>query len=992
MSSPGSARTLRGTFPLHQPFVGRTQEQQQLRDALDSALAGDGRVALIAGEPGIGKSALAHKLLAEVDPDTALVLTARCSNWEGSPPYWPWICMLRQYMSVQEDEPVLEVIARAGPHLVQILPELTERGLKPVPHHTDPDRARFELCESINGVLRAVATTRLLVLFIDDLHWADSASLSLLQYLLQQISNTRILAMATYRPHEAGREQALVETLAAVSHEPGNVRIELAGLSRKHILELWTQSTPDHPGDGLLDDIVARTGGNPFFATELLRMLTPESGASSLPSRVPESVRDVVRDRVSKMPSDLKGVIEMASGIGREFGLPLLARVADRSPAEVANALYEAVLAGLIEEGRDGPYRFRHDLVRESVYADLTPGRRMYLHARIGESLESGPGGMSDHTVPDLAYHFGVAAPLGFAAKAAGYAIAAAELANRIHAWETSIEHYQRAIAMLDLNDSRTDAQYIDVLTALANAQTLAGEGREQAMLSGVAPDAMHTYRRVIEIARAANLPEHFARAVLGLAGPDLSVPQARSEGISLMQEALDLLPESDSSLRARLLARHAADAIRLWNVGDLDLTTPSLGSFRRQSDAAVEMAKRLDDQGTLAFALLARQLAFEGLGLGLYGTGDTDYVVCIATSSGNVRLLETALSHRYFTHATRGAVDEADSDIRAIDKLWPHRMTPQSRFLLLTTRAGRALRLGRMDEAETLLAEAVLLWPKSAVINFQVAALRWEQERITELADVIRNRRRFLPRASFAWVNEILLLLDTGDIDGAKQAFDEMAAGNFSTVLNGVQWLRTMTVLAIIATELKDANRARSIYQLILPFEHLNVVEMKSDQTGGSVSYYLGLTAATMEEWELAEQHYERAIDRNTRWRNWMYLAYTQFAWASMLIDRGCPEDEDRSRALFEQARTAADQIGMPRLQRLIRQRYRQSGATAGLTVRELEVLRLVVSGRTDREIGAELFISHRTVSSHVASILAKLDAGTRTEAAAAAIRAGIV
>ncbi|HUG16668.1 MAG TPA: AAA family ATPase [Thermomicrobiales bacterium] len=988
----------------HSLFVGRRWEIDELRAALDEVANGAGQIVLLAGEPGIGKTRLVEEIVASVSSHDIAVYWGRCDDWEGSPAYWPWSQILSPIVETVDFETLTSWMGGSAALLAQIVPGVAgPRELSVQLPPRDSEQARFELFSAVADLVRNVADGRPLILVVDDLHWADTPSLELFRFLVRSIRDARIMLLATYRPSEAGRDTPLSAALGSMAREHGHRRLTLHGLSRDEVAAFVSHSVQNSPDKKLVDAIVGTVDGNPFFMRELVRLLIAESDVdpARISTLVPESVRDAVRQRVCRLPDSCSSLLGAASVIGREFSLPILASASMTSMTDVIDGIELATQAGLIEELEAGRYRFSHALVQETLYGDLPAARRLAAHQRTGEALEARPAGDASSHYAVLSRHFGAAAPIGGAEKAVAYAVRAADAAIAQHAWETAIEHYRIALRSCDMLSEPSPVTRCDLLLLLGDAQTHAGAGRERGHISGESPDAIETYWQAAKLAQALGLTEQLAHAALGIAGPDLGSPQSGPEGIELMETALAESTAADSPLRARLLARVAVDTARLWAVGSLHLTPAQEAGIVERSDEAVEIARRAGDAHTLAYALAARRMAREGSGDLDAWLADAEKMLRLARETNNLEITIWGLDQKYDVLVEAGETAAALRVADEREQLGERYRTPLFQLHMTMMRSGEALRSGRFGDTEELIHKATALWPRTAMAAFQLATLRREQDRIGEVVELIRERQALRPGTP-QWRS--LLVLVEYELDGERTAqatFDGIAARDFQDIHRSVLWLRSMAYLAEAAALLRDARRAILLYDMLLPFEDRNLFLRNSDFTGGSVAYYLGLLAMTMERWNDAERHLQDGLQKNEAWGQWPYAAHARHAWADMLLRRGHGVDRERALALNAGALEAAESMGMTRLARLARaladtaaQGDTEPGMDArhGLSARELDVLRLIVAGRTDREIAGALFISPRTVGSHVSSILSKLDASSRTEATARAIRDGLV
>ena len=290
----------RSTQLLSSVFVGRQREMAELTAALDDALSGNGRLVMLVGEPGIGKTRTAQELTREAEARGAKVLWGRCYEEAGAPPYWPWVQPIRSYVQLVESEILRSEMGPGAADIAEIVPELRAK-LPDLerPPVLEPEQARFRLFDSIATFLKNAAHSQPLMLVLDDLHWADKPSLLLLQFLARQLQGCRLLVVGCYRDVELSRQHPLSETLAQLSREPVFQREPLRGLSQDETGQFIEATAGIQPSKGLTEDLYSRTEGNPFFMTEVVRLLL-ERGllAEAEPVgpqciRIPEGVREL---------------------------------------------------------------------------------------------------------------------------------------------------------------------------------------------------------------------------------------------------------------------------------------------------------------------------------------------------------------------------------------------------------------------------------------------------------------------------------------------------------------------------------------------------------------------------------------------------------------------------------------------------------------------------------------------------------------------------
>ncbi|MDN5860078.1 MAG: AAA family ATPase, partial [Pseudonocardia sp.] len=424
--------------PVRPALIGRAVPLARMRRALAAATAGRGGVLLVAGEPGIGKTRLVEELAAEAAA-VADVAWGRCHDTTIAPAFWPWRQALGALAAARPAE-VKKLTADMGlsVHGPDGAPELVTGPGEP---------SRFLRYEAAGRLVAGLAARQPVVLVCEDAHWADPGSLELLTHLAGQLHRARVLLVATFRDTEVGDE--LAKALARLAREPRCERIKLSALGPAEIASLaatagWTG------GPALAGALHERTGGNPFFATELGKLLAGDgrpAGPDAWP--VPAGVQDVLRQRIARLPGQAVTVIEIASVAGPTFSVEVLEQVSGLEEDRVLFCLDAAVATGLLKEDAavPGRYRFVHALVSDTVYRGLSGTRRSRLHARVGEAIRTRYG----TRFPDaLAHHFWQAGPAAPAEQALEHVLASADGAERSLAFERAVVLLERAVVLCD--------------------------------------------------------------------------------------------------------------------------------------------------------------------------------------------------------------------------------------------------------------------------------------------------------------------------------------------------------------------------------------------------------------------------------------------------------------------------------------------------------------------------------------------------------------
>jgi len=452
-------------------LVGRDDQLAALDGILAGARGGRGRVVLVAGESGIGKTRLAEEAARRAAAAGMQVAWGRCHEGDGAPTLWPWAQVVRQLAAELGPGQLASLLGPSAGWLGQLMPELAE----PTPSAGPPSvadlgAARFQLNQAVAGLLRRLAEARPLLVVVDDLHWADVPSLSLLAFLAAELSDARLVVVGTYRDVEVAPGRPLAETLGALAREPTVERIPLGGLDRAGVAALIGRAIGATPTEPLVAAVADRCGGNPFFITELLQLLQSErqlagpDAAAAARREVPVGVRDVLRARLARLPAQTGTFLMVAAVAGRGFDLDLVEAVTGLEDDPALDAAEAAVLAGLLleDDRAAGRYQFAHALVRETIYEDISRARRARLHARVVDALVAARG-PEPEPAAEMAYHCWQAAPVIGAARALPHLLRAGEQAAAQLAYEAADEQFGRALQLagqLPVSPQATDQEF----------------------------------------------------------------------------------------------------------------------------------------------------------------------------------------------------------------------------------------------------------------------------------------------------------------------------------------------------------------------------------------------------------------------------------------------------------------------------------------------------------------------------------------------------
>jgi len=889
------------------PFVGRDREMADLLSGVGSAVSGRGRLFLIAGEPGIGKSRLADELAWHAEQRGMRVLWGRCWEAGGAPAYWPWVQSIRSYIRGVEASAVKAQLGAGGPHIARLLPEVRELvPALPEPPGPDVEGDRFLLFDAIAQFLRAAADVKPIVLVLDDLHAADPSSLLLLEFVAGETAAAPILLLALYRDTDLQRTHPLRPALSGLSRYRWTRQLALRGLTEPDVARYIEAATGLVPGQTLISAVHEETEGNPLFVGELVRLLADEGRLASAGDdgsfrlAVPEGVREVIGRRLGRLSDRCREVLLVASVPGREFSLEVLQALTDLSPEALLRQLDEAREARVVHEvpGGLGRWRFAHALIRDTLYDDLTTVRRLRLHRKVGEALETRyRNDLEPHTA-ELAHHFFEAASAGEAERAVQYAERAGARAAKLLAYEEAVRLNRMALLALDRTGSAKAQDRCRLLLALGDAQARGGD-----------PDqAKETFLQAAEEARKATSPELVAAAALGYGGRFVWARAGDDRRlVSLLEDALAVSGEEDGPRRARLLAR-LAGALR---------DHPDRGLAAKLSRQAVEMARRLGDPATLAYAL-------DGLYAALWWPenpeerlGIATELVEVAREAGDAERLAEGLDYRICALMELGDVAAADADLATMDGLVGQLRQPAQRWVLLHTRACRALFDGRFGEAEQLIAEALSAGERAqrwdAVMSFrlQTFLLRREQGRVLEVEELIRHSIAEYPTRPVFRCVLAHLYAELGRWQEAHSMFEALAVDDFAGLPRDNDWVLGLSLLPEVAGFLQDGARAAVLYDMLLPYAG-RLPMWGAEISTGSASRGLGNLASATSRWDAAVLHFEEALEMNERTGARPWVAHTCHDHARMLLARDRPRDRAHVAELLERARGTCQEVGM--------------------------------------------------------------------------------
>ncbi|NNJ12826.1 AAA family ATPase [Chloroflexales bacterium ZM16-3] len=965
-------------------MVGRQQPLSELAEHLALAQAGAGRLVLVAGEAGVGKTRLLREFARSLD---LTVYTGHCFDERPAPPYGPFVELLRAVAQAPGGPSLDQAAGPWADELRRLLPEITQLALAEPLGNLPTERHRLfqaiyqTLCP-IGGAAR--------VLIVEDLHWADEASQDLLHFLARVIADERILLIGTYRSDEINRLHPLVGLIARLVRDRRFHEIRLAPLGRDDLAEMLAAILDKPPAPDLLAALYERTEGNPFFAEELLGPLIADQGRGLSDAAIPISIRESVLRRAADLDEPTVTVLRAAAVIGRRFDFDLLLRLTGLGERALLTSLSALVERQLIVEtpGEAGDtYSFRHELIRAALYEEMLRRERRMRHQEVLRALEELHADSPEAVIDLLAYH---AIQARATPQAARYSELAGDRAAAIHAYRAALGHYEAALeaAELGADDPRWRA---DLLSRLGQSAFLIGD---LARASGYWREALALYQRLDGTHRAADTQRMLGRVAWDQGKREEAFAHARAalatlEGAGPCRE-LAMAYSTLSHLSMLLISEDQASAAEciVWG------------------ERALAMARQLDDRAAICHALNNIGVAKVESGQAEAGIANLEHSLAIALDAdlpadavraylnlgGKLSQVgrhddSLALQHEGLAYAARHGY------IRGSGKL----------FGVLVYGLFEA---GRWDEADALLADALrpsfpCLLDDGGLAMYMRARMLWARNRLAESRGLLEHLIDGDPETAILATGMLIFIHRAqDDLVRAEALADRMVAqardraGIAPDSLALGRLAFTLTAPVEIYLDVGRRNEALAL-----------IAAMETSKVADSASYEAAILAELRGATDM-EQSPRRAAEHFAAaaafWKqrgavpDVVRLGRRQ---AQALLRCDGADARAQARQLIAEARAIAEPIGYAYERAKLDALEPPAPARAhpaprspdGLTPRELEVLALITRGLSNRAIAEALVISEKTAEVHVRNILAKLGFSSRTQAATYAVERGL-
>jgi predicted ATPase len=893
-------------------FVGREAERKQIATAFEAAITGAGSVVLIGGGAGVGKTRLAIECARQAASAKAVVLVGRCYETREPHPYIPFVEIIERALAqAGSPETFRAALGDNAPELAQIVPGLRRVFPDiPAPLELPPQQAQRYLFDSLHQFLARAARTRPVFLILDDLHWADEATLALLVHLARRIAGVAAVIVATFRDTAVELSPAMVKTLEELIRE-GVRPVRLQGLPQPAVAEMIRALCGVEPMPGLVETVHYETGGNPFFVEELLKHLIEEGrlfdadGCLRADFRpgdfdVPRSVGLVVGRRLDRLSEATREVLSGAAAVGRRFEFDLLESVSETDGSAVLAAVEEALKAGLIVSGSSGdaPLAFAHEIVRQCILDRAAPPRLQRLHLRVAGAMQSRHAEALDEHAAAIAEHLIAAGPLAQASDVAGYLVRAGRRASAASAYNDALHFFETALPLLPPGGSTARAELLSDLgmtkRSLGRWEEALAHWRESLSFYAAANDLSAVGRLSFAIVEA-----------LSWAGRYMDAAQVAYTALAHLQDAV-------SSDRARLL-------------GAVGMINSAAGVYQAAHDAlaeAVHLMEQLHDERTLG-AIVSYQAFHDFVFVSLnHAIDEGQRGADLLRASGALWSLAQMLGFLQTALFSTGRIEDARAVGRELEPLAMR--LGHSAARMLCVRIGAWAEFCANPDLDALA--------KAFALDLEItqsAKLPWIATSYAQLGfmDFLRGdweRARTFGEQAFA-----AELPNAFEGFGAAGLFRQLAyLGSHAEALDLIEQRRARFprlgvpnavgswAMLLIVIEgfyvMGERERAAELYPLALQATNSDLLCLAVISRFTHTA--AGIAAAAGRQWQRAEAHFQTAIQRADSMPHPLERIDARRFYGQMLVERSGSGDRAKARPMLAEALKGYERFGMPK------------------------------------------------------------------------------
>ncbi|HUZ41924.1 MAG TPA: AAA family ATPase [Acidimicrobiales bacterium] len=877
-------------------FVGRTLELGQLLARWARAAAGNTQVAVVTGEAGLGKTTLLGRLAQQVSCGSGIVLYGRCDERVAAP-YQPFVEALTHFAEHCPEDELNELLTSTGEELARLVPALARRlGTSGATALLDPEHERWRLHEAVSATLRSLCDHEPVLLVVDDVHWAGTSTVELLERVVRDHASQRLMVVLAMRPWDPAMQPEVTQLLADRHRMIADVLdVDLQGLDRDDVDELVARFHGAMLDEATTDELWAITDGNPLFLTQVLN----SAGDDELVlARLPRGVTEVIDRQLNRLTLATKSLLRVASLVGISFEVRVLVMAAGLSRSEVLDGLDEATLAGVVRplEGALSRYEFTHALVRATLENQVSEARRRDTHARVADAIEQSTGLDERERSRRLAFHWSEAGEFGDPAKGVAAVCEAATFA---------LEHLALSDASMLIQRGEALARYVPDAHRDAQLAVLRAEVRCLA----AAPEAREEQLAAVRAAKAVGDAKLLSRAALAHTRGYFTVWGRRDlERTDALETALAFCASDDRSMRARLMSRLANE-----------LTFGDVGTRRFElADQALELARELGESAVLASVINHRHYVFAAPQYLELRLREGREMQEIGRANGD-RLLEMHACRLMCAAYTESAdVEQLDHCLARLVQLNQDVDLAGSKWELASVRASRALLAGELKEASALVREAFMLGSAAGQADAfiftgsQLMHLNYLRGRLPDIIDMFLEATPPEVKEHLgAWVTRQLFL--AGRLDQAREWWQATIETGIESQLEvGVNAGLVLVSWAHLASVLEtDESIIADLRQRLLPVADQLFQQLAPEQPG---HHFLALLADATGEFELCDGHFASAILMLERSRASVMIAISEVAWARSLERRG---DTSRARGLAHDAHARAVRAGALQIER---------------------------------------------------------------------------